>query len=144
MAKSTKVGDDLVKYHTMTIVEDTDFATAGRGIKDAIEAIAKQAKALKDAKFKIKTVKARCPNSKCRTEFSINTGIDADVLSKTFAYTAKSVDELARLMSFLGGGPDSRQEVTGVVGIFQMLTDEQIEVVDKWVEEGKKRLEDLQ
>lgn len=142
--KPSEMNNDLVKYQTMTIMEDTDFATAGRGIKDAIEAISKQAKALKEAKFKLRFIKAHCPNPKCGKGFQVDTGIDADALAKTFAYTTKSVDELARLMSFLGGGPDSRPEVVGMIGVFQMLTDEQVETVERWVEEGKKRQEELQ
>lgn len=137
-----KRGDALIPFHTMNIMADEDFSTAGNGIRDAIQAISKQAAALKVATFKKKLVEITCPE--CGHEFKTSIGLDADALAKTMAYTTKATDELTRLLSFCSGGPDSRPEITGALGVFQMLTDEQIATVESWIEEGKKRQDLIQ
>lgn len=66
----------------------------------------------------------------------------ADV-AKSMAYTAKTIDGVYRLLSFASGGPDSRPEVT-LGDLLRYLTADQFEQFQQWVEEGKRRGEQVQ
>jgi hypothetical protein len=82
-------------------------------IEDAMIALGKQARALAEADYS---------TSK------------PEVIGRTFAYTAKVVDEIARLMEFAKGNPDSRPEVLGLDSIISILNDEQLDALTKKME----------
>ncbi len=93
-------------------------------VNSALEALQKQAKAL--AKAEYDTTKP-------------------ELVGRTFAYTAKVIDETMRLIAFTKGGPDSRVEQTQTAaeqkaldGMLQGLTAEQFEEFCRWRKEAKE------
>ena len=92
-----------------------DLDTAGRALQDAVEALAKQAEALKKARYDPKK-----PES----------------VSRAFTYTAKVIDEITRLTAFARGQPDSRPDFG--TDWLQALTDKQFSQVKKWIEENER------
>ena len=94
-------------------------------VNSALEALQKQAKALSKAEYD--TTKP-------------------ELVGRTFAYTAKVIDETMRLIAFTKGGPDSRVEQTQTVAeqaamdkILAALTDEQLVQMRQWRKENKER-----
>ena len=53
-------------------------------------------------------------------------------VAQSSAYVAKVVDEMTRLIQFMRGEPDSRQEVV-VDELVRRLSPEQLDTLDKWV-----------
>ena len=92
-----------------------DLVIASRAIQDAVEALAKQAKALKDARYDPKKF---------------------DQVARAMNHTMKMVDELARLVSFAKGQPDSRPDLGA--GWLQGLTDAQLTQVQQWIARNKE------
>jgi hypothetical protein len=82
-----------------------DLEASRAAMNDALVALTKQAKALAEADYGT---------------------LKPDVVGKTFAYTAKVVDEIVRLSEFAKGNPDSRQEVLGLETIFNLLPLDQL------------------
>ena len=102
-----------------------DLEAGTNAVNSALEALQKQAKAL--AKAEYDTTKP-------------------ELVGRTFAYTAKVIDETMRLIAFSKGGPDSRLETTASAaeqkamdGFLQGLTNEQFETFRGWVKESKER-----
>ncbi len=67
-------------------------------------------------------------------------------VGRTFAYTAKVIDETMRLIAFTKGGPDSRVEQTQTVaeqkamdGILAGFSNEQLAQLRQWRKENKER-----
>ncbi|MEE8114968.1 MAG: hypothetical protein V3T23_11525 [Nitrososphaerales archaeon] len=94
-------------------------------VNSALEALQKQAKAL--AKAEYDTTKP-------------------ELVGRTFAYTAKVIDETMRLIAFSKGGPDSRIETQAHTAeqaamdvILQSLTKEQFETLYRWKKEAEER-----
>lgn len=69
-------------------------------------------------------------------------GPSAESLAKTLSYLAKTTDEVYRLFSFAGGGPDSRTEV-GLGELLQLLTPEQFEQFQSWIASNQARVVDV-
>lgn len=93
-------------------------------VNSALEALQKQAKAL--AKATYDTTKP-------------------ELVGRTFAYTAKVIDETMRLIAFTKGGPDSRVEQTQTVaeqkamdGILAGFSNEQLAQLRQWRKENKE------
>jgi hypothetical protein len=106
-----------------------------RALRDFQEAIAKQAAELKGAKYKRRTVQAKCLG--CRTvQKFVLAAADPDVLARASTATAKAADTFARLGEFLSGRADSRPDGGG--DWLRMLSDEQIRQVQGWVEANGK------
>lgn len=93
---------------------DLDRLTAV--LQDAIEALQKQASALKNAHYD--------PSK-------------PDALARSFHHTAKVLDETARLIEFAKGKPDSRTALSPSQDKdwIQVLTDDQLEQLMRWVDE---------
>ena len=56
-------------------------------------------------------------------------------LSKIANYMSKTIDDIARLASFMQGGPDLRPDL-GLDSIFEHLTLEQVKTVEMWLSES--------
>lgn len=108
-------------------------------IVDSLETLKNQAAALKAAKFNESTRKIRCP--KCANEFEASF-FQFDTIAKSMAYVAKVIDEMTRLMSFVGGGPDFRAELS-LGPLLSILTEEQLAFVESWIGERKVK-EDIE
>lgn len=107
---------------------------AATAVGDTLAALAKQAKALKDAEYSgVKEKTVHCPECDC--VFTVPMP-NVDALSKTMANTAKVVDETARLVQYTNGKPDQRMAVEGLDWL-QALTNEQLAIVQGWVEATK-------
>ena len=105
---------------------------ASETVQDAVAALAKQAKALKETEYSGQVErKTKCPH--CKKVFKIQVS-DVTALSKTMANTAKVVDETARLIQYTNGKPDSRPEILGADWI-RALTAEQLAIVQGWMTE---------
>jgi len=72
--------------------------------------------------------------------------VKSSEIPRAMSYLAKTVDEVARLVAFMQGGPDSRAEVqtaaaeeTAYEEIFSRLTNEQFEIFHGWMREAKER-----
>ena len=59
-------------------------------------------------------------------------GPGAESLAKTASYLAKTMDEVYRLFSFAGGGPDSRTDI-GLGDLLELLTPDQFETFQSWI-----------
>ena len=93
-------------------------------VNSALEALQKQAKALAQASYD---------------------DTKPELVGRTFAYTAKVIDETMRLIAFTKGGPDSRVEQTQTAaeqkaldGMLQGLSNEQFETLCRWRKEAKE------
>ena len=94
-------------------------------------AVARQMEALAASKYRRRKVEARCPVCRARATFTLPAA-DPEVLARAAAATAKAADTVARLSEFLAGKPDSRPDVAGAW--LRALTDEQLRVVQGWIE----------
>ena len=94
-----------------------DADTASEAIQAALESLKKQALLLKDADY---------------------SKLDPKSLSQTLAYTAKMVDEVTRLLEFAQGRADSRPDL-GLQSFLEVLSDEQVRILETWVKEGQTR-----
>lgn len=109
-----------------------DIEVAAQAVKATVEALRKQAQALEKEDY---SVERKCPHCKKMISFPIH----PKDLAQMMAYTAKTADELARLIEFSRGRPDSRPDI-GLQSIFGALTEEQINQVQEWVE-GNRSIE---
>jgi len=82
-------------------------------VANTVEAINKQAEALKKATYKPE---------------------DYERIARAMAHAMKSADGLYRLVEFASGRPDSRPDVG--TDWLRGLTDEQLRTVQRWVEEN--------
>ncbi|HEY4761890.1 MAG TPA: hypothetical protein VIH42_15025 [Thermoguttaceae bacterium] len=64
--------------------------------------------------------------------------VSAMEVGKTMAYTAKTIDEVYRLLSFASGGPDSRPQIS-VGDLLKYLTADQFNLFVEWVEQAKNK-----
>lgn len=94
-----------------------DLDMAGRALQDALEALAAQAAALKQARYKPK---------------------DWHAIARSMTHTAKMIDGIARLLQFAKGQPDSRPDLGA--GFLAALSNEQIAQIEEWVQDNKRRL----
>ena len=92
-----------------------DLDVACQAIQDAVEALKKQAEALKQS-----TYDRNKPDS----------------IARAFHHTAKVIDEITRLMEFAKGHPDSRPDLGS--DWLRVLTDEQLAQVMRWVKENEQ------
>ena len=105
----------IIKGAMVASAGGLDLDTAGRALQDATDALAKQAEALKKARYDPKK-----PES----------------VSRAFTYTAKVIDEITRLTAFARGQPDSRPDFG--TDWLQALTDKQFSQVKTWIEENER------
>lgn len=131
--KPGNIGENLPNIQA-TVIDVTTLKTASEAIADAIDALKQQARALKEVPYKDHKKKVICQN--CKETFFAEVGINPDVVARSMAYTAKVIDEITRLSSFLQGGPDSRPDI-GLNDLLEFLTPDQFEQFQKWVEEKK-------
>ena len=124
-----KLLGDALRLVTAGIDPDVGSET----VADAMAALRKQAKALKETEYSgSKSKLVTCPT--CEKKFAVELPA-YDLLAKTMAHTAKMIDETARLVQFMSGKADSRPDLAGLGGLewLQVLTDEQVAQVQAWV-----------
>jgi len=134
-----------------------DPEVANRAVLNALRAMVRQSKMLADADYSCAfTVRQlRLHLKKKQEEFAEFLGVPlsdyqtwetrqtpADV-AKTMKYTADVIDQTYRLLSFSQGGADSRTELS-LGDLLKYLTADQFDQFTQWVEEGKRRGEQLQ
>ena len=125
--------DRLLGDALRLVTAGVDPDVGSETVADAMAALRKQAKALKEAEYSgSKTKLVTCPS--CEKKFAVDLPA-YDLLAKTMAHTAKMIDETARLVQFISGKADSRPDVAGLGGLewLQVLTNEQVAQVQEWV-----------
>ncbi len=111
-----RYADDVIRSALAASSGGLDLEAAHCAIQDALEAMQKQARALKEASYE---------------------GRSPEIVARAFNHTGKTADELFRLLEFAKGQPDSRPDLgRDWLGV---LTDEQLETVGRWVAEGAAR-----
>jgi len=108
-----------------------------QALEDMQEALVRQMAFMKGAKYKRRKVEARCPACKVRSTFTMPQA-DPEAVARASAGMLKAGDTLARLSEFLAGKPDSRPADVGRDWL-RGLTDEQVRVVQGWVEANGAR-----
>ena len=127
-------GDRIVEYAQKPLRSLLADGTAAEILKSVFETLQKQAEALRKADYEELSKEFSCPH--CGKKFWELFPVPFDVVAKAMAYTAKVTDEVTRLLSFVQGGPDSRPDL-GLGAIFEVLTDEQLDLIKCWVKENK-------
>jgi hypothetical protein len=130
-----RVLGDAMRLVTAGVDPELGSAT----VADALAALAKQAKALKDTTYEsVKVKRVRCG---CGDWVDVELP-NHEALAKTMAQTAKMIDETARLVQFTSGKPDSRPEVAGLpTDVLKALTNEQLRQVMAWVTANAEAVE---
>lgn len=105
-----------------------DPQKANEGMQNTLDALVNITKKLKDDSLGGEAC------DKCKRK-----GPTAESLAKTASYLAKTMDEVYRLFSFAGGGPDSRTEV-GLGDLLELLTPDQFEQFQLWIAGNKATL----
>jgi len=109
------ISEELLKDATGGVDRDKVY----EAITDSIEALKKQAQALKDATYPIDKF---------------------EQVSKAMAHTSKVVDGLARLLELLKGNADSRPDA-GYGAILEVLEPHQLDIVKAMVDENRRKAE---
>ena len=129
-------GDKVIEYAQSALTSVLSEGTAADIIRRNLVALGKQAKALEQASYGEKEKSIACPE--CGNKFKIFLPVPFDQVAKAMAYTTKTVDEMARLLSFVKGGPDSRPDL-GIGALLEALTDDQLYQVQEWVAENRTK-----
>jgi len=125
--------DQALAESILQLSSGVDPLLASETVADSIKALSKQAKALAEADYSVdKPRTVECPA--CHHEF-VASIFSPEGLAKAMAQTGKTADELARLVHFTQGKPDSRLQLAGVDWL-QALTTEQLKQVQEWVAEN--------
>jgi hypothetical protein len=109
---------DSIGKDVRSFMSITESGAAINSLNDAILAMAKIAKALKDADY---------------------TKMKPENAAKCIQQLAKMVDETTRLMEFAKGNPDSRPDI-GVQDFLKYLSNEQFVQLNEWISLGKAKL----
>lgn len=112
-----------------------------RALGDMQRAVAAQFHALARSKYRRRKaeVLATCPKCQVRSRVKVTLpAADPEQVARAAVATAKAGDTLARLGEFLAGRPDARTEDVGRDWL-RGLTDEQLRVVQGWVEANANR-----
>ncbi len=109
--------EDVIREALAASTGGLDLDMASQAIQDAVEALKKQAEALKQSTYD--------PNK-------------PEAIARAFHHTAKVIDEITRLMEFSKGRPDTRAAVlpSQDKDWLQALTDEQLDTLGRWLEEN--------
>lgn len=132
--RDSTFADKLLGDAMRLVTAGVDPELGSETVADALEALSKQAKALKGIDYsssKIKKVKCSCGET---LEVELP---NFESLAKTMAQTAKMIDETARLVQFCGGKADSRPDLGGLplpIDLIRSLTDAQLTLVMGMVE----------
>ena len=105
--------DDVLSEALRMASAGLDLDGAGSALQDAVEALGKQARRLKEANYE---------------------GLDPVSVARALAHTGRVIDDLARLVAFAKGQPDSRPDHG--LDWLKALTDEQLKVVQGWMEKA--------
>ena len=115
-----------------------DLDLGGSAVQHALEALAEQAKALKAARYDAHQVSAKvrmtckaCGKPSKRKISVLIEECNPAMTARAMAHTAKVVDELARLLAFAKGLPDSRPDLG--TDWLKVLTPDQLRQVEEWV-----------
>jgi len=110
--------DDVIRSALAASSGGLNLDAAHCAIQDALEAMQKQASALKEASYD---------------------GRSPEIIARAFNHTGKTADELFRLLEFAKGQPDSRPDLG--TDWLRALTDEQLKTVARWVDENLREQE---
>jgi len=108
-------GDQVIENAVQEAAGWMKTGEAAKAVNSAIDALRKVAEYLAEADF---------------------AGMKPEVAARTGAYLAKMVDEIARLVEFSQGKPDSRPAI-GLGDLLPVLTDEQFKQLSQWIDEAK-------
>lgn len=139
--RDSTYADKILGDAMRLVTAGVDPELGSETVADALAALAKQAKALRDSTYetvRTKRVKYQCSscNEDGYTEVEVSNHAE---LAKTMAQTAKMIDETARLVQFCSGKADSRPDVAGLpVDILRALTNDQLQQVMTWVETSSR------
>ncbi len=125
MKESSGIADEALRELSGGI----DLATAKNAIADAVEALAEQARALKEADY---TKPVKCP----ACEEVVRLPLSPKDLAQTSTYTSKMVDMVYRLSEFAQGRVDSRPDL-GLASLLEVLPDEKVRQIGEWIDEAK-------
>lgn len=129
-------GDHIVAMGQIPLREAFEQAHTVDILKANLEAIQRQSKILRTANYEQQEKTVKCPE--CERMITINLPVSFDLVAKAMAYTAKVVDEIARLLSFVQGGPDSRPDFG--TSLLEALTGEQLEQLQDWIRENQAKV----
>src|SRR5512143_843921 len=127
---------------------------AEQAVLNAIRAMVRQSQQLADADYTCATTirQVRLFLKLDQQEMAEKLGVELKRLERweaeqnpekvahTMAFTAKMIDSIYRVLSFAGGGPDSRPEFS-LADMLKFLSPEQFEQFVGWIDEGKKRVQ---
>ncbi len=112
----TDYAEQIMKDAMLASTQGLDLETTGKAKQAAVEALLKQAEALRLADY---------PPKKFAE------------IARALAHTTKMLDGLTRLEQFAKGQADSRSDFGS--DWLKVLTDEQLETVMRWVDENDRR-----
>jgi hypothetical protein len=112
--KNYSYGDQVIENAVQEANGWMNTGEATKAVNSAIDALRKVAEYL------------------AQTDFA---GMKPEVAARTGAYLAKMVDEIARLVEFSQGKVDSRPDI-GVGDLLRVLTNEQFEQFNRWIDEA--------
>ncbi len=112
----TDYAEQIMKDAMLASTQGLDLETTGKAKQAAVEALLKQAEALRLADY---------PPKKFAE------------IARALAHTTKMLDGLTRLEQFAKGQADSRPDLGK--DWLQLLTDEQLRTVMRWVDENDRR-----
>jgi len=119
MRNDAGYADRVLQAAMVAATGGLDADKVAEAVANTVEAINKQAQALKTATY--------------RPE-------DYERIARAMAHAMKSADGLYRLVEFASGRPDSRADLG--MDWLQGLTGEQLRVVERWVEENGRVAEE--
>ena len=131
-----RLADQDIQTALIASTGGADLDTLGLAMREAGQALYKQATALRKIRYRTRRVKARCTTCKAVTEMIVRRP-DVAEIARAMAHTGKVIDDTTRLTSFLKGQPDSRPD-TGNAWL-RALTDAQLAQVQGWVRENTAR-----
>ena len=129
--RSIEWGDQVAEAAERSILGTVGLGKAGTALESAVDALKSQAEVLKGCKLE--------ESVKCKCGLILRLPLNAKDLAQTMAYTAKMIDEVARLVEFSKGGPDSRPDL-GTGSFLEILDEEQLATLNNWVKSNRAKL----
>jgi len=131
--------DRVIREAMLAGTNGVDCELASGAIDDMLQAWANTARQLKVATQPGRRVKAKC---QCGATVEVEVGAAPEALARQAAHIGKGIDEIARLVAFAKGQPDSRPEGSrDSRDVLRLLSDEQMAMVQRWVDEAAVRAE---
>ena len=130
--------DRVIRDALLVASNGMDCDVAVGAIDDMLHAWAAIAKRLREVPVGPRTYQAKCRG--CGGRVDIEVAPRPEELARAASHVGKGIDEIARLVAFAKGQPDSRPD-GGRDGrdVLRLLTDEQVRHVERWLEENQTR-----